>query len=88
LLTSEESDVRFIAENFDWYVFPSVNPDGYQYSHTTVRIQEHGRVYECLLPRLRIVNLAPMGNLGPSLGQQQDDTIKYKFRRNKIILWQ
>lgn len=38
LLTSEEADIRFIAENFDWYVFPSVNPDGYQYSHTTDRM--------------------------------------------------
>jgi hypothetical protein len=38
LLTSKDADIRFIAENFDWYVFPSVNPDGYQYSHTTVRI--------------------------------------------------
>ena len=38
LLTSTEADIRFIAENFDWYVFPSTNPDGYQYSHTTVRM--------------------------------------------------
>jgi len=38
LLTSNDADIRFIAENFDWYVFPSSNPDGYQYSHTTVRI--------------------------------------------------
>ncbi|KDR22871.1 Zinc carboxypeptidase A 1 [Zootermopsis nevadensis] len=38
LLTSEDPDVRSIAENFDWYVFPSVNPDGYQYSHTTNRM--------------------------------------------------
>ncbi|PNF39269.1 Zinc carboxypeptidase A 1 [Cryptotermes secundus] len=38
LLTSTDSDVRFIAENFDWYVFPSTNPDGYQYSHTTDRM--------------------------------------------------
>ncbi|PSN45353.1 Zinc carboxypeptidase A 1 [Blattella germanica] len=35
LITSTDSDVRFIAENFDWYIFPSVNPDGYQYSFTT-----------------------------------------------------
>jgi len=38
LLTSKDADIRFIAENFDWYVFPSVNPDGYQYSHTTNRM--------------------------------------------------
>ncbi|XP_069700905.1 zinc carboxypeptidase-like [Periplaneta americana] len=38
LLTSQDEDVRFVAENFDWYIFPSVNPDGYQYSHTTDRM--------------------------------------------------
>lgn len=38
LLTSTDADIRFIAENFDWYVFPSTNPDGYQYSHTTDRM--------------------------------------------------
>jgi murein tripeptide amidase MpaA len=43
LLTSEDPFVRYIAEKFDWYVFPSVNPDGYQYSHTTVRIWAVGR---------------------------------------------
>ncbi|PSN45352.1 Zinc carboxypeptidase [Blattella germanica] len=39
LLTSKDTNIRFIAENFDWYIFPSVNPDGYQYSHTTTRSQ-------------------------------------------------
>ncbi|XP_019538286.3 zinc carboxypeptidase A 1-like [Aedes albopictus] len=33
LLTSEDASVRKIAESYDWYVFPSVNPDGYVYSH-------------------------------------------------------
>ncbi|XP_069700914.1 zinc carboxypeptidase-like [Periplaneta americana] len=37
LLSSQDENVRFVAENFDWYIFPSVNPDGYQYSHTTNR---------------------------------------------------
>jgi len=38
LLTSQDADIRFIAENFDWYIFPSSNPDGYQYTHTTNRM--------------------------------------------------
>ncbi|XP_058816378.1 zinc carboxypeptidase A 1-like [Topomyia yanbarensis] len=38
LLTSEEKSVRHIAENYDWYIFPSVNPDGYAYSHKTDRL--------------------------------------------------
>ncbi|PSN45354.1 Zinc carboxypeptidase [Blattella germanica] len=37
LLSSIDPEIRFVAENFDWYIFPSVNPDGYQYSHTTNR---------------------------------------------------
>lgn len=38
LLTSKNESIRNIAENFDWYIFPSVNPDGYVYSHTTNRL--------------------------------------------------
>ncbi|XP_052872171.1 zinc carboxypeptidase-like [Anopheles cruzii] len=37
LLTSPDASVRQIAENFDWYVFPVANPDGYEYTHTTDR---------------------------------------------------
>lgn len=36
LLTSTDPSVRDIAESYDWYVFPSVNPDGYEYTHTHV----------------------------------------------------
>ncbi|KAK5640385.1 hypothetical protein RI129_011196 [Pyrocoelia pectoralis] len=38
LLTSSDPAVRAVAESRDWYVFPSVNPDGYVYSHTTNRL--------------------------------------------------
>lgn len=30
LLTSNDSNVQHIAENFDWYFFPVINPDGYK----------------------------------------------------------
>lgn len=30
LLKSNDSDIRNIAENFDWYFFPVINPDGYK----------------------------------------------------------
>ncbi|XP_062551478.1 zinc carboxypeptidase A 1-like [Armigeres subalbatus] len=33
LLTSQDSSVRKTAESYDWYIFPSVNPDGYVYTH-------------------------------------------------------
>lgn len=36
LLTSNDADVRALAESHDWYIFPSFNPDGYVYTHTTV----------------------------------------------------
>ncbi|XP_055608876.1 zinc carboxypeptidase A 1-like [Uranotaenia lowii] len=38
LLTSEEEQVRKIAENYDWYIFPSVNPDGYVYTFKKDRL--------------------------------------------------
>ncbi|XP_011877191.1 PREDICTED: zinc carboxypeptidase-like [Vollenhovia emeryi] len=38
LLTSEDSDVRNLADSHDWYIFPSFNPDGYVYTHTTDRL--------------------------------------------------
>ncbi|XP_055847945.1 zinc carboxypeptidase A 1-like [Episyrphus balteatus] len=38
LLTSTDPEVRSIAENFDWYIVPHANPDGYVYSHTTDRV--------------------------------------------------
>jgi len=37
LLISNNSDIRALAESHDWYIFPSFNPDGYVYTHTTVR---------------------------------------------------
>lgn len=37
LLTSNNTDVRDLAESHDWYIFPSFNPDGYVYTHTTVK---------------------------------------------------
>jgi Zinc carboxypeptidase/Carboxypeptidase activation peptide len=38
LLTSKNSTIREMAENYDWYIFPVTNPDGYVYTHTTDRM--------------------------------------------------
>ncbi|KYN04096.1 PREDICTED: zinc carboxypeptidase-like [Cyphomyrmex costatus] len=38
LLTSNNTDVRALAESHDWYIFPLFNPDGYVYTHTTNRL--------------------------------------------------
>ncbi|XP_011872350.1 PREDICTED: zinc carboxypeptidase-like [Vollenhovia emeryi] len=38
LLTSTNPEVRALAESHDWYIFPSFNPDGYVYTHTTNRL--------------------------------------------------
>lgn len=35
-LTSNNPDVRSMAENVVWYIFPVVNPDGYEYTFTNV----------------------------------------------------
>ncbi|XP_055599535.1 zinc carboxypeptidase-like [Uranotaenia lowii] len=38
LLTSQDENIRRVAENYDWYFFPVTNPDGYVYTHTTNRL--------------------------------------------------
>lgn len=43
LLTSNDSSVQKIAENYDWYIVPVVNPDGYIYSHTKDRMWRKNR---------------------------------------------
>ena len=37
LISSKDETIRTIAENYDWYIVPSTNPDGYAYSYTTDR---------------------------------------------------
>lgn len=36
LLTSADADVRSLAENYDWYIVPVLNVDGFVYSHERV----------------------------------------------------
>ena len=38
LLTSDNPEVRALAEANDWYIFPVFNPDGFVYTHTNVSI--------------------------------------------------
>ncbi|PNF39276.1 Zinc carboxypeptidase A 1 [Cryptotermes secundus] len=38
LLTSQDPVMQDLVQSFDYYVFPSVNPDGYVYTHTTDRM--------------------------------------------------
>ncbi|KAF7988451.1 hypothetical protein HCN44_001024 [Aphidius gifuensis] len=38
LLTSQNSDIRELAEKNDWYIFPVFNPDGFVYTHTKQRL--------------------------------------------------
>uniref|UniRef100_A0A1B0GQ25 Zinc carboxypeptidase A 1 n=1 Tax=Phlebotomus papatasi TaxID=29031 RepID=A0A1B0GQ25_PHLPP len=37
-LTSTDPEVREIAENYDWYIFPNVNPDGFHFTHVNNRM--------------------------------------------------
>lgn len=37
LLMSNDSNVRYVADNHNWIIFPVFNPDGYQYSIDRVR---------------------------------------------------
>lgn len=38
LLMSEDEETRAAARDYDWYIFPVTNPDGYVWSHEEVRI--------------------------------------------------
>nr|XP_003704787.1 PREDICTED: zinc carboxypeptidase-like [Megachile rotundata] len=38
LIVSDDTRVRYMAESYDWYIFPVFNPDGYEYTHTTNRL--------------------------------------------------
>lgn len=38
LLTSSDPKVRAIASAHDWYILPTVNPDGYAYTHRSNRL--------------------------------------------------
>jgi hypothetical protein len=38
LLTNKNESIRNLAENYDWYIFPVTNPDGYAYTHTKDRL--------------------------------------------------
>ncbi|CAK1581589.1 unnamed protein product [Parnassius mnemosyne] len=37
LLTSNDPNITALRDQFDWRIFPSVNPDGYHYSYTVDR---------------------------------------------------
>ncbi|XP_068618892.1 zinc carboxypeptidase-like [Battus philenor] len=42
-LTSNDADLRHLAEAFVWHIFPVVNPDGYNYTFTSDRMWRKNR---------------------------------------------
>lgn len=38
LLTSHDNETKMAAKEFDWYIFPVTNPDGYVWTHESVSI--------------------------------------------------
>ncbi|XP_049878169.1 zinc carboxypeptidase-like [Pectinophora gossypiella] len=42
-LTSTDAEVRALAENIVWHIFPVVNPDGYEYTFTNNRMWRKNR---------------------------------------------
>nr|UPI76681.1 M14 metal carboxypeptidase 4 [Antheraea yamamai] len=43
LLTSDDEEIRAAARDYDWYIFPVTNPDGYIWSHTQFRMWRKNR---------------------------------------------
>ncbi|KAG5343652.1 CBPA1 carboxypeptidase, partial [Acromyrmex heyeri] len=43
LLTSNNSDIRNLADSHEWYIFPLFNPDGYVYTHKMDRLWRKNR---------------------------------------------
>lgn len=43
ILTSADPEIRALLDNYTWYIFPIINPDGYEYSHTTYRMWRKNR---------------------------------------------
>lgn len=43
LLTSQNSEIQSIANNFNWIIFPVVNPDGYKYTFEKDRMWRKNR---------------------------------------------
>ncbi|KAJ1523629.1 hypothetical protein ONE63_001472 [Megalurothrips usitatus] len=43
LLTSADPAVAQAARSFEWHIFPSVNPDAHEYTHTTDRLWRKSR---------------------------------------------
>ncbi|OXU20466.1 hypothetical protein TSAR_015593 [Trichomalopsis sarcophagae] len=76
LLTSNDQDVRQLAQSFDWYIFPCFNPDGYVFSHSDIMAQnENALCLESVLePRiLRATHMSrcrSQSKLGIPLGRQ------------------
>ncbi|XP_060805043.1 zinc carboxypeptidase A 1 [Amyelois transitella] len=43
LLTSDDEEIQAIAREFDWYIFPVTNPDGYVWTHEQFRMWRKNR---------------------------------------------
>ncbi|XP_026742944.1 zinc carboxypeptidase-like [Trichoplusia ni] len=43
LLTSSDEEIKAVARDYDWYIFPVTNPDGYVWSHVGFRLWRKNR---------------------------------------------
>ncbi|XP_075982741.1 zinc carboxypeptidase A 1-like [Anticarsia gemmatalis] len=43
LLTSDDEETKAAARDYDWYIFPVTNPDGYIWTHTNFRMWRKNR---------------------------------------------
>jgi murein tripeptide amidase MpaA len=67
LLTSQDPVIQDLAQSFDYYVFPSVNPDGYEYTHATVSKKENQGEYRDIC--LKLLGEATIWHFGQDSSQ-------------------
>ncbi|GAB0094436.1 zinc carboxypeptidase-like [Sergentomyia squamirostris] len=47
--TDEQPDIKFLADNINWYIFPVINADGYEYSRNHYRLWRKTRSKQGLI---------------------------------------
>lgn len=92
-LTSTDPEVRALAENFEWHIFPVVNPDGYVHTFTTVSvttimITRITKYFSDEATKNHFVLTDDLNNeVGESSSTTQEVWVQYLVRQKCFQLW-